>query len=261
MQLKGKRALVTGSTTGIGLGIAEILASNQCDIVLNGFGEEDVISALRRRIEAQYGVRVRHIAADVSKVEDCRLLAARTILELGSVDILVNNAGIQYVAPIEAFPTERWDAILATNLSSAFYLTAVLLPAMRSNGWGRIINISSVHGLVGSRLKSAYVASKHGLVGLTKVVALETAGTGVTCNAICPGWVLTALIDSQITEQMKENSLGRREAEHRLLSEKQPSGEFGTPQQIGALVAFLCSDAAASITGASLAVDGAWTAQ
>ncbi len=261
MRLTGKRALVTGSTSGIGLGIAEVLASNGCDLALNGFGEGNVIATLIGRLEAQYGVRVRHYAADVSKNEDCRSMVAQASMELGGIGILVNNAGIQHVAPVGAFPVDRWDAILATNLSSAFYLTAALLPSMRSNGWGRIVNISSVHGLVGSKLKSAYVAAKHGLIGFTKVVALETAGSGGTCNAICPGWVLTPLVEAQITMRMKEDEIGRHEAEQKLLSEKQPSGEFATPQQIGALTAFLCSEFAANITGASLPVDGAWTAQ
>ena len=261
MQLRGKRALVTGSTSGIGLGIAEVLASEGCDIGLNGFGEADTIVSLTQRLEGQYGVRVRHIPADVSKKEDCHFLAAQAISELGSIDILVNNAGIQHVAPVEVFPADRWDAILATNLSSAFYLTAALLPEMRRAGWGRIVNISSVHGLVGSRFKSAYVAAKHGVIGLTKVVALETAGSGITCNAICPGWVMTPMVDAQIRRLMSEENIERPEAEQKLLNEKQPSSEFATPRQIGALVVFLCSESAANLTGASLPVDGAWTAQ
>jgi 3-hydroxybutyrate dehydrogenase len=261
MQLTGKRALVTGSTSGIGLGIAEALASEGCDIGLNGFGEADILVSLTQRLERQYGVRVRHIHADVSRKEDCHFMAAQAISELGSIDILVNNAGIQHLAPIEAFPADQWDAIVATNLSSAFYLTSALLPEMRRTAWGRIINISSVHGLVGSKFKSAYVAAKHGLVGFTKVVALETAGSGVTCNAICPGWVMTSLVDGQIQRLMSEEDLERRGAEQKLLDEKQPSGVFVTPQQIGALVVFLCSESAANMTGTSLPVDGAWTAQ
>jgi 3-hydroxybutyrate dehydrogenase len=261
MKLTGKRALVTGSTSGIGLGIAEVLASTGCDIALNGFGEPDVIMTLVQRLESQYGVLVRHIEADVSKREECHSMVAQVISELGNIDVLVNNAGIQHVAPVEAFPPDRWDAIISTNLSSAFYLTAALLPEMRERGWGRIINISSVHGLVGSKFKSAYVAAKHGLIGFTKVVALETAGSGVTCNAICPGWVLTPMVDAQIQKLMREEKLERREAEQKLLNEKQPSGEFATPQQIGALVAFLCSESTANITGISVPVDGAWSAQ
>jgi len=261
MKLTGKRALVTGSTSGIGLGIAEVLASAGCDIALNGFGELDAIMALTRQLESQYAVQVRHFRADVSKTEECRTMVARAISELGGIDILVNNAGIQHIAPVEAFPVYRWDAIISTNLSSAFYLTAALLPEMRDRGWGRIINISSVHGLVGSKFKSAYVAAKHGLLGLTKVVALEAAGSGVTCNAVCPGWVLTPMVEAQIQKLMSEDKLERGEAERKLLNEKQPSGEFATPQQIGALVAFLCSEHAANITGASVPVDGAWSAQ
>jgi 3-hydroxybutyrate dehydrogenase len=261
MKLTTKRALVTGSTSGIGSGIAEVLASAGCDIVLNGFGEPDIIMKLIQRLETRYGVVVRHIEADVSNRDDCRSLVAQALSKLGNIDILVNNAGIQHVAPVEAFPPDRWDAIISTNLSSAFYLTAAILPEMRDKGWGRIINISSVHGLVGSKFKSAYVAAKHGLIGFTKVVALETAGSGITCNAICPGWALTPMVDAQIQERMREEKLERREAEHYLLKEKQPSGAFATPQQIGSLVAFLCSESADNITGASLPIDGAWTAQ
>ena len=256
-----RRALVTGSTSGIGLGIAEELAARGCDIVLSGFGEPDAIVALRQRIEQQYGVRAIHLAADLARAEQCRALAEQAQAALGGIDILVNNAGIQHVAPVQEFPTERWDAVLAVNLSAAFHLTASLLPEMLAGGYGRVINIASAHGLVGSKDKSAYVAAKHGLVGLTKVVALETAGRGVTCNAICPGWVLTPLVDAQIRDRMQKEGLGRRDAEAKLLEEKQPSGEFATPSQIGALAVFLCSSAAASITGASLPVDGGWTAR
>ncbi|MGA7246063.1 MAG: 3-hydroxybutyrate dehydrogenase, partial [Terracidiphilus sp.] len=219
------------------------------------------IEALTRRLAAQYGVSVRHIAADVAKMEDCRSLAAKAVEEFGGIDILVNNAGIQYVSPVEQFPAEQWDLILATNLSAPFHLTAAFLPSMRNSSWGRIINIASVHGLVASSFKSAYVAAKHGLVGLTKVVALETAGSGVTCNSICPGWVLTSMVDRQIEDKMRIESVGREEAERRLLAAKQPSGQFATPAQIGALAIFLCSESAANLTGASLPVDGAWTAQ
>lgn len=261
MNLKGRKSLVTGSTSGIGYGIAEALAAAGCDVILNGFGETDTIRRQIEYLEQQYHVRIQHVTADVSKAEECRNLVAQSTSELGSIDILVNNAGIQHVAPVEAFPPDRWEAIISTNLSSAFYLTAAILPEMRQRGWGRIINISSVHGLVGSKFKSAYVAAKHGLIGLTKVVALETAGTGVTCNAICPGWVLTSIVEAQVEKLMREENLDRRPSEKKLLTEKQPSGDFATPQQIGALVSFLCSEAAASITGASLPVDGAWTAQ
>ena len=261
MELKNKRALVTGSTSGIGLGIAEELARNGCDVILNGFGEAAAIRLLEERLRGEYGVRAQHISADVVQASECRTLGERAREALGGVDILVNNAGIQHVAPIQDFPADRWDAILAINLSSAFHLTSYLLPEMLSNGYGRIVNIASVHGLVGSKNKSAYVAAKHGLVGLTKVVALETAGRGTTCNAICPGWVLTPLVESQIEERVRKEGLDRRAAEIMLLEEKQPSGEFATPAQIGALVVFLCSRTASNLSGAALPIDGAWTAQ
>ena len=256
-----RRALVTGSTSGIGLGIADELAGAGYDLVLSGFGEPSVITALEERLGKQYGVRVTHLAADLAQADECRSLAERAQAALGGIDVLVNNAGIQHVAPVQDFPVDRWDAVLAVNLSSAFHLTAVVLPAMLQAGYGRVINIASVHGLVGSKDKSAYVAAKHGLIGLTKVVALETAGRGVTCNAICPGWVLTPLVNAQIEERMQREGLARRDAEAKLLEEKQPSGEFATPSQIGALTLFLCSTAADSITGASLPVDGGWTAR
>jgi 3-hydroxybutyrate dehydrogenase len=261
VQLKGKRALITGSTSGIGLGISEALALNGCDVVLNGFGSSLEIESLVRRLTSQYHVHVRHVDADVSGRDACLSLAAEAKRELGGVDILVNNAGIQHVAPVEEFPAEQWDKIIATNLSSSFHLTAAMLPFMRNQDWGRIINVASVHGLVGSRFKAAYVAAKHGLVGLTKVVALECAGSGVTCNAICPGWVLTPLVEVQILKNMKEQAISRETAERELLVEKQPSRQFTTVQQIGALVVFLCSPAAENLTGACLPVDGAWTAQ
>jgi len=261
MDLRGRRAVVTGSTSGIGLGIAEALAMNGCDIVLNGFGTDAAIRAVRTQMEQSYDVRVVYLGADVSQPEECQLLIERALACLGGVDILVNNAGIQHVAPIERFPKERWDAILATNLSAVFHLTAAALPGMRASGYGRILNIASVHGLVGSRDKSAYVAAKHGVVGLTKVVALETAGQGVTCNAICPGWVLTPLVEAQLNERMDRGRLDRHMAEKALLSEKQPSGQFTSAGEIGSLAVFLCSDAAANITGATLPVDGGWTAQ
>lgn len=259
--LKGKRAIVTGSTSGIGLGIAECLAGAGCDITLNGFGEQEAIEAVQRRLADKYGVRVLYTAADMSKPPDCLAMVERVRVELGQVDILVNNAGIQYVAPLEEFPAERWDAIIAVNLSAAFHLTAAVLHGMRSQGYGRIVNIASVHGLVASKNKSAYVVAKHGLIGLTKVTALETANQGITCNAICPGWVQTPLVEAQITARMVREPIDRRQAELAMLSESQPSGEFVRPDQIGALVVFLCSDSARSITGASLPVDGGWTAR
>ena len=256
-----RRGLVTGSTSGIGLGIAEELAAGGCDVALSGFGEPAAIEALQQRLQQTYGVRVVHLEADLAHAAECRSLAERAQKALGGIDILVNNAGIQHVSPVQEFPTDRWDAVLAVNLSSAFHLTAMVLPAMFEAGYGRVINIASAHGLVGSKDKSAYVAAKHGLIGFTKVVALETAGRGITCNAICPGWVLTPLVDAQIQERMQREGFARKEAEAKLLEEKQPSGEFATPGQIGALAVFLCSAAAASITGASLPVDGGWTAR
>jgi len=260
MSLEGRAALITGSTSGIGLGIAEEMAKAGCNIVMNGLGEPAVIRALQDRI-TNYGVRVRYIEADVSHPSECRALVDQTLAEYGGLDILVNNAGIQHVAPIENFATEWWDAILATNLSSAFHLIAAAIPTMRSKGYGRIINIASVHGLVGSENKSAYVAAKHGLVGLTKVVALETAHDGITCNAICPGWVLTPIVEAQIRQRMEREGIERPVAEQRLLQEKQPSGRFSRSSDIGALAVFLCSESAGNITGASLPVDGAWTSQ
>jgi 3-hydroxybutyrate dehydrogenase len=261
MSLEGKAALITGSTSGIGLGIAEEMAKAGCNIVLNGFGEHAAIKTLQERIFLNYGVRVRYIEADVSNPEECRALMNQTLAEYGGLDILVNNAGIQHVSPVESFATERWDAVLATNLSSAFYLTAAAIPAMRSKGYGRIINIASVHGLVGSVNKSAYVASKHGLIGLTKVVALETARYGITCNAICPGWVLTPIVEAQIRQRMEQEGTDRQVAERRLLEETQPSGVFSRPCDIGAFAVFLCSESAGNITGASLPIDGVWTAR
>jgi 3-hydroxybutyrate dehydrogenase len=259
--LAGKVALVTGSTSGIGLGIARSLGSAGADLVLNGFGDTKEIEALRARLADECDVRVRYDGADLSKPGDVRGMIERATAELGHVDILVNNAGIQHTAPVEQFPEDRWDAVIAINLSSNFHAVKAALPQMRRRNWGRIVNIASVHGLVASATKAAYVAAKHGVLGLTKVVALETAATGITCNAICPGWVLTPLVQKQIDDLAKRENLPDKEAKRRLLAEKQPSGEFATPEQIGALAAFLCSDAASQIRGAAFAVDGGWTAQ
>jgi 3-hydroxybutyrate dehydrogenase len=261
VNLKGKTALVTGSTSGIGLGIVKALAESGCNVFLNGFGEPAAIELLRLRIADEHGIQVGYVSADLSKPEECRGLIARTQIEAGQLDILVNNAGIQYTAPIEQFPQEQWDAVLAVNLSSAFHLIAAVLPAMRTGKFGRIINIASVHGLVGSNHKSAYVAAKHGLVGLTKVVALETAGQGITCNAICPGWVLTPLVQRQIEAKAEAERVDPEIATQRLLAEKQPSGFFTTSEQIGALVVFLCNQSANNLTGACIPVDGGWLAQ
>jgi 3-hydroxybutyrate dehydrogenase len=258
--LKGKVAIVTGSTSGIGLGIARALAADSADILLNGFGEAAQIDALRHEM-AERGVKVGYSAADMSKPADIAAMVEYAVRELGGVDILVNNAGIQHTAPVEEFPVEKWDAVIAINLSAAFHAIRAALPHMKRRGWGRIINVASAHGLVASVNKAAYVAAKHGLLGLTKVVALETATGGVTCNAICPGWVLTPLVQKQIDELAARERLTNEQAKARLLGEKQPSLEFATPEQIGALAVFLCSEGAAQIRGAALPVDGGWVAQ
>lgn len=256
MNLKGKTALVTGSTSGIGLGIALVLAEAGADLVLNGFGDtQAAINAV-----AALGGKVGHHPADVADPQQIEAMIAYAEKEFGTVDILVNNAGIQHVSPVETFAPERWDAIIAINLSSAFHTTRLTLPGMRQRNWGRIINIASAHGLAASPGKSAYVAAKHGLIGLSKSVALETATTGITCNAICPGWVLTPLVQAQIDARAAES--GDSEGERRnLLAEKQPSLEFVTPKQLGELTLFLCSDAAAQVRGAAWNMDGGWLAQ
>ncbi|EIK52765.1 MULTISPECIES: 3-hydroxybutyrate dehydrogenase [Stutzerimonas stutzeri group] len=256
MNLQGKTALVTGSTSGIGLGIALKLAEAGANLVLNGFGDVDAALAAIRAC----GGQAIHHPADVSDPEQIAAMVAAAEQQFGGVDILVNNAGIQHVAPVEQFPVERWDAIIAINLSSAFHTTRLALPGMRQRGWGRIINLASVHGLVGSAQKAAYVAAKHGLVGLTKVVALETATTAITCNAICPGWVLTPLVQQQIDERARVDGDTQR-ARHDLLAEKQPSLDFVTPAQLGALVLFLCSEAGEQVRGAAWNMDGGWAAQ
>jgi 3-hydroxybutyrate dehydrogenase len=259
--LKGKTALVTGSTSGIGLGIAQALAAQGCNIMLNGFGD---YAAVQKDITAT-GVKTAYHGADMSKpveIEDMMRAAAATF---GRVDILVNNAGIQHVASVQDFPPERWDAVIAINLTSAFHTTRLALPAMLAaddgKGWGRIINVASAHGLVASVQKSAYVASKHGLVGLTKVTALENATTGVTCNAICPGWVLTPLVQKQVDAKAAAQGISNAEASKQLLREKQPSMQFTTPEELGALAVYLCGDAARNVRGVAWQVDGGWTAQ
>jgi 3-hydroxybutyrate dehydrogenase len=259
--LKGKTAIITGSTSGIGLGVARAFAGVGANLMLNGFGDAEQIEVLRAGLEQEFGVRVAYNGADMSKPEQIHAMVRCAQEQFGAVDILVNNAGIQHTSPIESFPAERWDAILAINLSSAFHTTQAALPGMRANDWGRIINIASVHGLVASVDKAAYVAAKHGLIGLTKVVALETAKTGVTCNAVCPGWVLTPLVQKQIDARAERDGLSEDEAKAALLGEKQPSGEFATPEQIGAICVFLCSPAAVQMRGAALPVDGGWLAQ
>ena len=259
--LKGRVAIVTGSTSGIGMGIARALAAEGCAVMLNGFGELDAIERQRSDLAKTFDVSVLYNAADLSRAEDCVHLVEYTEARLGRVDVLVNNAGIQHVAPIENFPRDRWDAVLAVNLSSAFHTIQKDVPSMRGRAWGRLINIASAHGLVASVGKAAYVAAKHGLIGLTKVVALETAGSGITCNAICPGWVLTPLVQSQIEANAKAKGVDLEQATQELLVQKQPSGAFTTVEQIGALAVFLCTEAASNITGASIPVDGGWVAQ
>ena len=255
--LKGKAAVVTGSTSGIGLGIAKALAEQGANIVMNGFGEKDAAIA---EVKA-FGVEVEYHGADMSKPAEIEDMMRTAEKRFGGVDILVNNAGIQHVANVEDFPVDRWDAIIAINLSSAFHTSRMALPGMKQRNWGRIINLASVHGLVGSAQKSAYVAAKHGIVGLTKVTALETAQTGVTCNAICPGWVLTPLVQKQVDARAEKDQVSNDEAKKRLLSEKQPSGEFVTPEQLAALAVFFCSPAASQIRGVAWNMDGGWVAQ
>ena len=259
--LEGRSAIVTGSTSGIGLGIARALAAEGANVLLNGFGDAGEIHALRERLASEYRVNVVFDGADIAKPADVRRMVGDARRAFGAVDVLVNNAGIQHTAPTDDFPDERWDAIVATNLSSNFHAIKAVLPQMRERNWGRIVNIASAHGLVASKNKIAYVAAKHGVVGLTKVVSLETATTGITCNAICPGWVLTPLVQKQIDDIAAREHLSRDLATARLLGEKQPSLAFATPEQIAALVVFLCSEAGAQIRGAAVPIDGGWIAQ
>jgi 3-hydroxybutyrate dehydrogenase len=259
--LNGKVAIVTGSTSGIGLGIARELAKLRADLVLNGLGDADEIEAIRSRIEREQGVRVVYDGADMSNGEAVRRLITATIEKFGRLDILVNNAGIQFTAPVEEFPPAKWNAILDINLSAAFHGMAAAVPQMKKQRWGRMVNIASTHGLVASTHKAAYVAAKHGLVGLTKVVGLETAGSGVTCNAVCPGWVRTSLVEKQIDDIAAEKRISQQQATKELLEEKQPSLDFVSAAQLGGTVAFLCSPAADQITGTAISVDGGWTAQ
>ena len=256
MRLDGKRAIVTGSNSGIGLGVAEELARAGAEVVINSFTDRDEDHALAAKIAADHGVKVRYIAADMSKGDDCRALVEKA----GGCDILVNNAGIQFVSPVEEFPAEKWNAILAINLSSAFHTTAAALPGMHAKGWGRIVNIASAHGLTASPFKSAYVAAKHGVVGLTKTVALECAGQGITANAICPGYVLTPLVEAQIPDQMKVHNMDRDTVIREVMLQRQPSRQFATTEQIGGTVVWLCSPYADQVTGTTISVDGGWTA-
>ena len=260
--LDGKRAVITGSTSGIGLGIARELASNGADVVINGFGDPQAIEKERVNIELEFAVKAYYINADLSKAQDTRAFIDQAAQALGGgIDILVNNAGVQHTDLIEDFPVDRWDAVIALNLSAVFHGTAAALPYMKKQGWGRIINIASAHGLVASAAKSAYVAAKHGVVGLTKVTALENAGNGVTANAICPGWVRTPLVEKQIEAIAQNQNVDMDEAARRLLGEKQPSLQFVTPKQIGGMAVYLSSEAADQITGASMSIDGGWTAR
>ena len=260
MGLQGKVAIVTGSTSGIGAGIAEALAGQGADILLNGFGDQAQIEATRQAIAGRHAVRVAYSPADMSRPAEIAAMVRQAQHGLGGADILVNNAGIQHVASIEDFPPERWEAVIAINLSAAFYAMQAAIPLMKAAGWGRIINIASAHGLVGSAQKSAYVAAKHGLVGLTRAAGVELAGHGITCNALCPGWVLTPLVQKQIASRAEREQRSVAEVERVLLSEKQPLQEFTTPEQIGALCVYLCSEAARTVTGAPLSIDGGWTA-
>ncbi|CAN5224011.1 3-hydroxybutyrate dehydrogenase [soil metagenome] len=259
--LKGKTALVTGSTSGIGLGIARTLAAQGTNILFNGFGDAKAIEELQANVAKEFDVRTAYHNADMSKPAEIEAMMKFAAEKFGGVDVLVNNAGIQHVSSIQDFPVEKWDAIIAINLTSAFHTTRLALPAMLKKNWGRIINIASVHGLVGSAQKSAYVAAKHGIVGFTKVTALETAQTGVTCNAICPGWVLTPLVQAQVDARAKQDGISNEAAKKSLLAEKQPSGEFVTPEQLGELAVFFCSDAGSQVRGVAWTMDGGWVAQ
>lgn len=256
MVLNGKTAVITGSNSGIGLGVARELAKAGANVVLNSYTNDDADHALAAEIAKETGVDAKYVQADMSQGDACRHLIA----EAGACDILVNNAGIQHVAPIPDFPTGKWDAIIAINMSSAFHTMAAALPLMREKGWGRVINIASAHGLTASPYKSAYVAAKHGVVGMTKVAALETAEEPITCNAICPGYVLTPLVEAQIPDTMKEYNMSREDVVRNVLLERQPSKEFATVEQMGGTAVFLCSDAAAQITGTTISIDGGWTA-
>ena len=258
--LKGKTAIITGSTSGIGAGIAKSLAEAGCHVVLNGFGDTEEIEALRSSLEKEFGVTVLYNGADMTKPDEIEAMLLDAEKTLGSIDIIVNNAGIQFVAPVDNFPVEKWDAILSINLTSAFHMIRVATPVMKRQKWGRIINIASAHALVASPFKSAYVAAKHGVAGLTKTVALELAEQGITCNAVCPGYVKTPLVEGQIASQAKERGITMEEVVRDVLLGAQPTKKFTTVEELGALVAFLSSDAAQNITGAIIPADGGWTA-
>jgi len=259
--LSGKTAIVTGSTSGIGLAIAEALAAQGVNLVLNSYTSDEADHAIAARLQKAHGISAVYVRADMARGDECRALVDEATARFGGVDILVNNAGIQFVSPVEDFPVEKWDAIIAINLTSAFHTTAAAIPHMRASGWGRIVNIASAHGLRASPNKAAYVAAKHGVVGLTKTVALELAGSGVTCNAVCPGFVLTPLVEVQIEDRAKELGLDRETTIRDVILAKQPSKQFATVEQIAAATLFLASDAAAQVTGTTLSIDGGWTAQ
>ena len=256
-----RTAVITGSTSGIGLGIARTLAAEGCNVVLNSFTDTAEDHALAEAIAREHSVGAVYVRADMSQGEECRALVRQAAERFGAVDILVNNAGIQHVAPIEDFPPEKWDAVIAINLTSSFHTIAAVVPLMKQANSGRIVNIASAHGLVASPFKSAYVAAKHGILGLTKTVALEVATSGITCNAICPGYVLTPLVEAQISDQMKAHDMDRDTVVREVMLEKQPTKQFVTVEEIGAAVSFLCSPAAGQINGTHLAIDGGWTAK